>query len=147
MRRLEERFWSKVDKGGPDECWLWQAATDGWGYGQIKVARKTRGAHRISYEITKGPIPDGMCVCHHCDNASCMNPNHLFLGTQQDNMSDKVQKGRAATGEHNGRAKLTDYEVRQIRASDKTQRVLGLDFGVDQALIGRIKRRQIWTHI
>ena len=147
MRSLEERFWSKVDKGGPDECWLWQAATDGWGYGRSSVRGKTKLAHRVSYELEKGPIPEGLCVCHSCDVPPCVNPQHLFVGTQQDNITDRYKKGRSASGEKHGRAKLTDFEVRLIRASDKPQRELAVDFGVGQQQVSHIKNHKRWTHI
>jgi len=94
MRKtVEERFWAKVDK--TDSCWVWTGATLRRGYGQIRIpVKKAKQAHRLSWEIHNGPIPDGMLVCHKCDNPPCVNPAHLFLGTQSDNNKDCVRKGR-----------------------------------------------------
>jgi hypothetical protein len=91
-RTLEERFWEKVQTGAG--CWEWLAVRDRRGYGQLGVNGKTRKAHRLSWEINNGPIPDGLFVCHHCDNPGCVRPSHLFLGTHQDNMRDMIEKGR-----------------------------------------------------
>ena len=97
-RPLAERFWPKVDVRGPDECWPWRA-TQWRGYGKIGIGGATGTdvrAHRVSWEIHNGPIPAGMLVCHRCDAPSCVNPAHLFLGTQRDNMADMLAKGRHA---------------------------------------------------
>lgn len=87
------RFWSKVNIGAADACWPWLASTKN-GYGQINVGGEISYAHRLSYEFANGEIPSGLFVCHRCDNKSCVNPVHLFLGTQQDNMDDMIAKGR-----------------------------------------------------
>lgn len=89
---VESRFWSKVQK--TDDCWLWRATRFPKGYGQIKIKGRRRLAHRVAWELTNGPIPDGLQVCHHCDNPPCVRPDHLFLGTQSDNIQDAVSKGR-----------------------------------------------------
>lgn len=98
------RFWKFVLKGDVDSCWNWRGWTNRQGYANFKVNGVTHKAHRVSYELTNGPIPTGLLVCHQCDNPSCMNPNHLFVGTHQDNATDKMNKGRFVKmiGDKNG---------------------------------------------
>jgi hypothetical protein len=111
----EERFWAKVDK--QDTCWVWTASCNPKGYGQFLVNKVPRRAHRLSWEMHNGPIPAGMQVLHRCDNPSCVRPEHLFLGTNNDNMQDKITKGRgrAARHEKQGKARLTTRQVVEIR--------------------------------
>lgn len=93
---LGERLMSKIVKEG--DCWLWLAARNNMGYGQIRIARRTVLAHRTSYELFVGAVPTGLCVLHRCDNPRCINPSHLFLGTMRDNTQDMCKKGRARNG-------------------------------------------------
>jgi len=93
--RLDE-FWTHVDRRGPDDCWEWQGARNNTGRGNVRVGRKHFLAHRVAFELSNGPIPSGILVCHACDNGACCNPSHLWLGTQQDNMRDHAAKGRAS---------------------------------------------------
>ena len=99
----QKRFDSNVDSsGGPDACWPWLLSRWKAGYGKITVRGKSRKAHRVAYTKSVGVIPDGLCICHHCDNPPCCNPKHLFAGTEQDNTDDKCRKGRQPTGLKNG---------------------------------------------
>ena len=144
-----KRFWDKVDmSGGPDSCWEWRVAKNHKGYGQFKLNGKTIKAHRFAWELTNGPVPEGegyhgTCVCHKCDNPACVNPDHLFLGTQADNVADRVAKGRTSPGgEAHHNCKLTDGEVEVIRDLYQipwiSQRNLANCFGVTQRHISSI---------
>lgn len=144
---FEQRFWAKVRIGGPGECWTWTAAVagrgyrEGRGYGVIWFKDTRLKAHRVSWEFANGEIGEGLCVLHHCDNPPCVNPAHLYLGTQRDNARDREirQRHKAARGEGN-HSKLTDEEVRQIRAALS-------DGLVSQSLISRIQRGIKWAHV
>src|SRR5258707_5224000 len=104
-----DRFWSKADQRGPDDCWEWMASFYKDGYGQFKYNGHAILAHRRAHELCVGPImPDKPCVLHRCDNPPRVNPSHLWVGTQKDNMEDKVRKGRSATGDAHGRTKIPD---------------------------------------
>lgn len=145
------RFWSHVDLtdayGEPvDGCWLWTASTDKDGYGQFWLDGTYVRPHRFSYSLAHGPIPEGRLVLHHCDVAACVNPSHLFLGTQADNMGDKTEKMRQAYGERHGRAKLTVEQVREIRAllPSSSKRSLARAYGVAPITIQRIETGKNW---
>jgi len=148
---IEIRFWAKVDKAGPDECWLWTASLCGTGYGQFWVGGRMLKAHRVAYEMVNGPIPagggpHGTCVLHRCDNPLCCNPRHLTAGTQAENIADMKAKGRHAHGE-TSYAKLTVEQVLEIRRDTRVSRVIAADYGVGQQLVSMIKRRQRWSHV
>ena len=141
---LDDRFWSKVEKSV--DCWPWKAHKGPGGYGVFFYGGKNRRAQRVIYEATIGPIPAGMHVCHHCDNCACVNPSHLFLGTNADNRRDMVNKKRHPRRETHGRAKLDSGQVgaiRQLRGFYSC-RALGKMFGVCATQISRIQTHQRW---
>ena len=155
-------FWDKVDKQGPNDCWEWQGANRGNGYGAMKLDEHVVSAHRIAWTIMNGEIPTSLLVCHHCDNKTCVNPKHLFLGTQADNMRDAYRKGRITLpanradtqfqkGERHPGSKLTDnvvLDIRQIyQGGSVTYRDLSKYYDVDRSLIYQIVKRKKWTHI
>ncbi len=154
-KSLAERFWQHVQK--TDTCWLWTAGKNHKGYGVIyHVDGKTRTAHRVSWELHLGPIPDGLLVCHHCDNPPCVRPDHLFLGTEKDNSQDAVSKGRKgapvlARGERHWNAKLTDTVVLEMRAlyasGQYSMTELGAKFGVHKVTARNAIRGLKWTHV
>jgi len=130
-------------------CWLWadQGETLKGGYIRIMSGSRRMLAHRFAYERYRGPIPRGLCVCHHCDVRCCVNPDHLFLGTIADNNADRHRKGRTPRGTDCGKTKLSVKQVLAILASTETQRVLARQYGVAHCTIGAIKRREIWSHL
>jgi hypothetical protein len=149
-----ERFWCKVDRRGPDECWEWQAARSEHGYGAFGLTGFGSGkvpAHRWSYAETVGPIPDGMHVCHRCDNPPCVNPQHLFVGTLADNMRDMVEKGRSLKGERHNLAQLTEAQVLAIRQAwadgGETQTQIAERFNTNKANVSQIVRGKKWKHL
>ena len=153
--RFSARFWSKVQKAEGEACWLWTAAVhSGTGYGMFSVSRSIAdGAHRVAWRLTNGEIPDGQWVLHRCDNPRCVRPDHLFLGTHDDNMADMVSKGRGTTanrGEGSARARLTEEDVREIRRLSATGfglSELGKRFGVPSTTISAIVHRYTWKHV
>lgn len=154
---ISDRLLSKIAVDGSTGCWNWTAGKFRTGYGQFRYGGKTCRAHRVSYEIHCGPIPDGdgyhgACVLHRCDNRACINPEHLFLGTQAENMADKVAKSRqprvSHKGSSNGQAKLTNADVLAIRAADgASQRRLAAQFGVAQGRISAIRSGKSWKDL
>ena len=158
LSTLEHRFWKKVIKNGPlpascperGNCWTWTGATLPWGYGKIGEQGKTPSAHRTSWEIHFGPVPDGMFVLHYCDNPPCTNPAHLFLGSNGDNRHDSVAKHRHAYGSRFPQSKLTPELVRTIRrlySASALQRDLALLMGVTQTTISSVVTRRSWKHV
>lgn len=139
-RTERQRFWQRVSIGGINECWWWQGHKRADGYGIFKgfSGRKDRRAHRYSYEQFVGPITNGLHVLHRCDNPPCVNPKHLFLGTQADNTRDMHNKGRDRRYFEKNR-KLTSEQVQEILMSVESGSVLGRKFGVSASTIIRVR--------
>ena len=171
-----DRFWDYVETAGPEDCWHWMGATIKAGYGRFHVRGNFTKpnsvedyAHRIMWEITYGPIPDGIQVLHSCDNPPCVNPIHLFLGTQSDNMKDAIKKGRLrpnlqkanearkahpglnVRGESQGSSKLNSSDVLAIRrrysGGDISQRKLAQEYKITQATLWSVLKRETWAHV
>jgi hypothetical protein len=151
-----QRFWSKVKK--TDGCWLWTGAKKEWGYGVIGRGRNIdllERAHRASWILNRGPIPKGMWVLHRCDNPPCVNPDHLWLGTRQDNTDDMMSKKRnrppKLKGVDHGMNKLSESQVLRIREmwsrGRLTQKAIAFRFGIDHTSVHQIVKRKSWTHI
>jgi len=138
---LLKRFWDNVDIKSDDECWEWQGSKTTAGYGLMWWNNELQYCHRLSIEFTGKQIPKRYHACHSCDNPSCVNPNHLFVGTPQDNINDKVFKGRHSFGENHPNARLSDNQVKEIRMlfeDGMWQTDIAKVFGVDSSHISRI---------
>lgn len=156
MKSLAERFWEKVDKNGPvirqdlGPCWVWTASLRDTGYGQIMIAatKIPEKAHRVSWFLAHGEWPSAH-VLHRCDNRPCVRPDHLFVGTNSENVADKIAKGRQPRGSAVAGVKLTLDNVLTIRrlADELTQRELAGLFSVNQALVSRIISGNRWPHL
>jgi hypothetical protein len=134
--------------GGPDACWPWTGHKTPRGYGGLQWKGKPWRAHRLAWIEANGPIPpDKPHILHDCDHPPCCNPAHLFCDTHAANMADKMRKGRAPHGETNVIAKLTEADVRAIRAAAGTHRDIAKRFGIDHTHVGDIKRRERWRHL
>ena len=144
-----QRFWRKVKKQSPNECWLWIGAIGQTGYGNFGVNHRTVNAHRVAWILSHGDIPFGLQVLHHCDNRACVNPNHLFLGTQKVNVQDCVAKLRLrpAAGERHPRAVMSASTVALVRKSKARRAELAKQFGVSLQCIDKIINRHTWKHV
>jgi len=139
----EPRFWARVDRRGPNDCWLWTRSVNSSGYGQMQYSGRVRRTHQLAWSFVNGPIPPGLQVLHRCDNPPCCNPAHLFLGTHADNMRDMAQKGRAARAQ----SPLTSEQVREIQAlahAGLGRREIAGRFGVHPDTVSKISRGRAW---
>ena len=143
----EDRFWANVNK--TDTCWLWFGNKNSDGYGRIGIDYKRILAHRYSYEFHYGDIPEGLQVNHHCDTPACVNLGHLYVGTNQDNMDDYVNRGWSRKGEKHHNAKLTREDVLIIRAlsGHETQKKVAGWFNIAQGHVNRIVNNKTWDHL
>ncbi len=151
---LEIRFRSFFHQGEKDECWNWWGVPNSAGYGTIRLPGrngKSLLAHRVAWQFSRGEPPKDLCVCHKCDNRICVNPQHLFLGTNADNVADRQRKGRCRAGgppgEGCGHAKLTDEKVRAIRADLRTHQEIATDYGMSRSAITNLKLGRTWKHL
>jgi hypothetical protein len=153
LSRFEKKFTPEPYSG----CWLWTATVRGNNsYGSFSVDGHDEAAHRVAWRLYRGEIPKGMLVLHTCDTPTCVRPEHLRLGTQKDNVHDAIAKGRhkfkhlkefVLRGEAKKTSKLTDDQVRAIRADKRTQRVIGPEYGIDPSIVSEIRTRKAWRHI
>lgn len=151
-RPLRERFEEKYLSGAG--CWLWTGSKNSDGYGTVRADERISLAHRVAWQLAFGLIPNGMCVLHRCDMPACVRPDHLWLGSHQDNMRDRDRKGRSGSekrnGERHGRAKLTEkaiVAIRQAYAMGVSQYALARRFNVNSGTINGIVRRITWVHV
>lgn len=148
--KVTDRFLDKVYAEPNTGCWLWASSCDEHGYGRFSYRGKNRKAHRIAYRLFVGPIR-GTCVLHRCDNPACVNPHHLWRGTQEDNIADMDAKGRRAKGAANGRAKLSRSAVLDIYArahrDDANVSALAREHGVSRRTVRSIRDGELWSHL
>lgn len=151
---IAERFTQYVKQGAG--CWEWQGYRDPSGYGRLNIRQPNKTyvpklAHRISWELFRGPLTAEQHVCHKCDNPCCVNPEHLFVGDPAANCADKIEKGRmrygVSRGEKHGRAKLTEAQIREIRASPGPSRIIAEKYGVSGRQVRDIRAGRVWRHV
>jgi HNH endonuclease len=152
---VPHRFWSKVRRGEPDECWLWTGSLMSGGYGCLRIGGVTRTSHTVTWELAHGPIPSGMCVCHHCDVRACCNPAHLFIGSYQDNVNDAKRKGhlhgaiRPLKGDAHPSSKLSSTQVADMRRRypQETASALARCFRITPQQAWKIVHHQAWKTV
>ncbi|SNY95513.1 HNH endonuclease [Halomonas sp. hl-4] len=148
------RFLNRIEVDQATGCWEWQAGRNKDGYGRMKVGSRDELAHRVSYTIYKGPIPHGKIACHSCDNTGCVNPEHLWLGSNEDNTQDMMKKGRhrsaGSLGSRNPRSVLSEadaIEVLELIDQGLTNKAIAAKFSVTHSTISCIRRGKSWKHL
>lgn len=144
---LSERLAYNVAPPNELGCMLWIGKRDRNGYGRMKWRGKEQFTHRLSWEEAKGSVPIGLCVCHRCDVPACINIDHLWVGSQTENMEDKRAKGRSPKGEAHRDATLSEADVWAIREDSRLQRIIAEQYGIAQQSVSDIKARKTWTHL
>ena len=142
---FESRYIPEPNSG----CWLWLGSVSYRGYGNCRKVPGYFHAHRASWAIHRGPVPEGMLVCHKCDNRLCVNPDHLFLGTPADNTADMLRKGRARSpvGEKHGKSKLTEGQVYAVRSDSRPVSLIASEYGCTRQSIDAIRSLKTWKHL
>ena len=153
-KSVEQKFEELTIPVTESGCVLWLGYTNKKGYGQLQIGGRKFYAHRVAYEMKHGKIPDGMCACHKCDVSSCVNPDHIFLGSLQDNANDMYRKGRQNRdksvyyrGEQITKSKITEKDVINIRNDERTLKEIAKDYGMHFSAIWFIKTRRNWKHV
>jgi hypothetical protein len=148
LEAAKQRLMTKIKIDESTGCWEWTGCKIRGGYGLAWDGKKMKVAHRLSYEIHRGPIKNGMIACHVCDNPACINPDHLFLGSQAENIADMITKGRLVSGSDRYNSKLTEADVRAILgAKGITQQRLADQYGVNRSLISNIRCGRAWKQL
>lgn len=160
MPRPKQTLFQRLERNSIPEpnsgCLLWTGAVDHSGHGVITIWNDegtkavTTSPHRVAWQLHRGPIPEGMCICHKCDVPSCINPDHLWLGSNDDNMADMVRKKRAngfKPGSKHRRSKLTEENIRDIRTSNASGVTLAQRYGISTANVSLIRSRKAWSHV
>ena len=146
MKTVAERLAAKTNTQCLNECHEFTGFLMATGYGQIRASGKTLYVHRVAWVLANGEIPDGMYVCHRCDNRRCVNPEHLFLGSFDDNMADMVSKQRQAHGSRGFHAKLTEAQAQEIRTAKGNQRAIAAAYGVSQPTVSMLRNGHTWKY-
>lgn len=147
---LEQRFWNYVNKRGEDECWEWTGAINSWGYGKLRLGYKMKQAHRVSYILHYGEPPNGLDICHKCNNKRCVNPKHLYAGTESENLMQASRDGllKPKKGEDHPAHVLTEKQVIEIRQySAIGPASLARIYGVNASTIRAILHNRKWKHL
>lgn len=145
-KKLKSHFYDNCIPEPNSGCWLWEGPVYSNMYGYVEIRDERYSAHRFSFELSNGQIPNNMFVCHACDNPICVNPEHLFLGSHNDNMLDKARKNRGK-GERHPSARLTASDVLTIRSDKRSHSMISKEYGIARQTVGDIKNRRRWGHL